>query len=380
MTIATISPRARDLHFRSLVFDTHQDTIQRLLAPDFDLAARHSDGSVDIPRMREGGLGAAFWAVFVPGTITGPSAVERALAQIHAARERISRHSRDLVLCRAAAEVRQAHAAGKIAILLAIEGGHMIAGDLAVLRSYFDLGIRYLTLTHMRNTDWADSSTDAPAHNGLTDFGKHVIREMNRLGMMVDVSHASDKTFHDALAVSRAPVIASHSSCRALCPAARNLSDDMMCALAAKGGVVQINFHVGFLSREYRAAEDSSPEAIAELAADVKRRTAGDRSREFVEWERVAREVVAAGKLPRVEWGDIVDHVDHAVRAVGADRVGLGSDFDGATMPYGMEDASCLPRITQALCDRGYSDTEIQKILGGNALHLMEQVEAAAEL
>lgn len=369
---------ARDLHFNSLVFDTHQDTTQRLPGRDFDLGVRHADGGVDIPRMREGGLGAAFWAVFVPGTVTGGAAVEAALAQMHVAREHIARHSDALALCRTASEIRAARAAGRIAVLLAIEGGHMIAGDLDVLRSYFDLGARYLTLTHMRNTDWADSSTDAPLHNGLTGFGKQVIREMNRLGMMVDVSHASDKTFHDALAASRAPLIASHSSCRALCPAARNLSDDMMSALAVEGGVVQINFHIGFLSREYRAAEDSNPETVAEMAAEVKRRSGGDRSREFVEWERVVREFVAAGGLPRVEWTEIISHLEHAIRVAGADHVGLGSDFDGATMPYGMEDASCLPRITQALCDRGYSDADVGKILGGNTLRLMEMVEAAA--
>ncbi|HWG58720.1 MAG TPA: dipeptidase [Candidatus Acidoferrales bacterium] len=374
-----ISEKTRDLHFRSLVCDTHQDTTQRLLSPGFDLAARHGDGAVDIPRLREGGVGAAFWAVFVPGTITGAAAVEKALAQIRAAHEHVSRHPNDLVLCRTAAEIRSARALGRIAILLAVEGGHMIHSDLDVLRSFYSLGVRYLTLTHMRNTEWADSSTDAPAHNGLTYFGRRAIREMNRLGMMVDVSHASDQTFRDALAVSRAPLIASHSSCRALCGSPRNLTDDMMRSLAAAGGVVQINFHVGFLSQGFWAAEDPRAEIGREIAAEVKGRAAADESRKFIEWERVLREFVAVGKLPRVEWTEIIEHIVHAVRVVGADHVGIGSDFDGAYMPYGMEDASCLPRITDALCERGYSEADIQKILGANTLRLMEQVEAAAE-
>ena len=276
-----------------------------------------------------------------------------------------------------AEEVRQAHAAGKIAVLMGVEGGHMIASDLAVLRSFYALGVRYMTLTHSVNDEWADSSTDKPAHNGLTDFGKQVVREMNRLGMMVDISHVSDKTFYDVLAIATAPPFASHSSCRALCDSPRNMTDDMIRALASKGGVIQINYNTGFLSQEYRDAEKADPGLQKGIEAENEKRCGHDEGCQLVEMEKLTRALVAAGKLPRVEWTRIIDHIDHAVKLVGADHVGLGSDFDGANMPYGMEDASHLPQIAKALREKGYSDADIRKILGGNTLRLMEQVQAA---
>jgi len=374
-----ISSRARDLHFRSLVIDTHTDTTQRLLSDDFDLGAAHADGSIDIPRLRAGGVGAIFFAVWMPGTITGAEAVERALKQIEAVHRNAARHPRDLVLARSAQDIVAARAAGRIAVLLAVEGGHMLNHDLGVLRQYADLGVRYMTLTHMRNTDWADASTDEPLHNGLSDFGKDVIREMNWLGMAVDVSHASDKTVADVLATSEAPVFASHSSCYALCARPRNLRDDLISALAAKGGVVQINFHMGFLSQKFRNVEKADAQFEREIDAEVKRRGGGDPGRFMIDADNVVREMVAAGKLPRVDWTEIVDHIDHAVKIAGADHVGLGSDFDGANMPYGMEDASHLPQITDLLLDRGYSEEEIQVILGGNALRFLQNVEAFAK-
>jgi len=375
-----ISSRARELHFRSLVIDTHTDTTQRLLSDDFDLGAAHADGSVDIPRLREGGVGAIFFAVWIPGTVTGAEAVQRALAQIEAVRRSVERHSRDLLLARTPQDILAARASGRIAVLLAVEGGHMLNHDLGVLRRYADLGVRYMTLTHMRNTDWADASTEAPLHNGLSDFGKDVVREMNRLGVAVDLSHASDKAVADVLATSEAPVFASHSSCHALCATPRNLSDDLIRAIAARGGLVQINFHVGFINQKFRDAEKAGAEFERELEAEVKRRVGDDHSRFMIEADSLVREAVAQGKLPRVEWTDIIDHVDHAVKIAGADHVGLGSDFDGANMPYGMEDASHLPQITDALLDRGYSEEEIQMILGGNALRFLQNVEASAKL
>jgi membrane dipeptidase len=254
----------------------------------------------------------------------------------------------------------------------------MIDSDLAVLNSYAALGVRYMTLTHSVNDEWADSSTDKPAHNGLTDFGKEVVREMNRLGVMVDISHVADKTFYDALEVSRAPLIASHSSCRALCNAPRNMTDDMIKALAAKGGVIQINYHIGFLSQKFRDADQANPELSKQMNAEVEKRCGKIESCQLIEGEKLVREAIDAGKLPRVEWTEIIEHIDHAVKLVGADHVGLGSDFDGANMPYGMEDASHLPRITDALLKKGYSDSDIRKILGGNTLRVMEQVEATA--
>jgi membrane dipeptidase len=374
-----ISKEARDLHFRSMVIDTHDDTTQRLLDQNFDLGARHDDGNVDIPRMREGGLGGIFFSIYIPGTITGPEAVKRALDQIDAVRQCVAKHPNDLALAVTAADVRRAHQAGRIAALLGVEGGHMIADDLGVLRIYAALGVRYMTLTHFVNTDWADSSTDKPAHNGLTDFGKEVVREMNRRGILVDVSHVSDKTFYDALEVSEAPLIASHSSCRALCEVPRNMTDDMIRALAAKGGVIQINYHVGFLSPQFRDAEKARPDLAKEIDDEVKRRCGDKAGCEEVELNRVTREAMTEGKLPRVEWTAIIEHIDHAVKLVGADHVGLGSDFDGAVMPFGMEDVSDLPQITDALLKKGYAESDIQKILGGNTLRVMEAAELTAQ-
>jgi membrane dipeptidase len=378
-TQTNISPAARELHFQSIVVDTHDDTTQRLLDPKFDFGVRHSDGSVDIPRMREGGLSAIFFSIWIPGTVTGPTAVQRALDQIAAVRETVARHPNDLVLCTTADEIRRAKAANKIAVLMGVEGGHMINNSLANLDQFFALGVRYMTLTHTVNTDWADASTDKPAHNGLTDFGKQVVREMNRLGMMVDISHVADKTFYDVLAVSKAPVIASHSSCRALCNAPRNMTDDMIKALAAKGGVMQINYHIGFLSQQFQDASKAHPELGKEIEAESKKRCGDNEACQLIEADKITRDMVAQGKLPRVDWTEIINHIDHAVKLVGADHVGLGSDFDGADMPYGMEDVSDIPQITNALLDKGYSPADVRKILGGNTLRLMQDVEATAQ-
>ena len=373
-----ISAQAHDLHFSSIVVDTHDDTTQRLLDPKFNLGARHTDGSIDIPRMREGGLDAIFFSIWIPGTVTGPAAVRRAEDQIAAVRQAVARNPNDLVLCTTADEIRAAKKSKKIAVLMGVEGGHMINNSLATLDQFFTLGVRYMTLTHTVNTEWADSSGDKPAHDGLTPFGKQVVAEMNKLGMMVDISHVADKTFYDVLAVSEAPVIASHSSCRALCTAPRDMTDEMIKALAAKGGVIQINYHVGFLSQKFQDASKANPELGKQIEVEAKKRCAGNEACELIEADKITRDYVAQGKLPRVEWTEIIDHIDHAVKLVGADHVGLGSDFDGADMPYGMEDATHLPQITNALLAKGYSPADIQKILGGNTLRLMQDVEAVA--
>jgi membrane dipeptidase len=375
---AGVTQQAHDLHFGSIVVDTHDDTTQRLLDPKFNLGAKHADGSIDIPRMRAGGLDAIFFSIWIPGTVTGPTAVRRALDQIGAVREAVNRHPSDLVLCTTADEIRAAKKANKIAVLMGVEGGHMINNSLATLDQFYTLGVRYMTLTHTVNTEWADSSGDKAAHDGLTPFGKKVIGEMNKQGMIVDISHVSDKTFYDVLATSQAPVIASHSSCRALCTHPRNMTDEMIKALAAKGGVIQINYHVGFLSQEFQDASKANPELGKQIEAEAKNRCNGDEACELIEADKITRDYVAQGKLPRVEWTKIIDHIDHAVKLVGTDHVGLGSDFDGADMPYGMEDASDLPKITNALLAKGYSPADIQKILGGNTLRLMQDVEAVA--
>ena len=372
----TISERTKKIHFSSIVVDTHDDTTQRLLDPSFDLAARHADGSIDIPRMREGGLGAIFFSIWIPSKITGRQAVQKALEQIDAVRETVRKHPKDLALATTADEIRKAHAQNKIAALMGVEGGHMINSDLNVLRKFASLGVRYMTLTHSGNDEWADSSTDKPAHNGLTDFGKDVVREMNRLGVMVDISHVSDKTFYDAIEVSKAPLLASHSSCRTICDAPRNMTDQMMKDLAAKGGVVQINYHVGFLSQEFRDSERADPKINDAISAEVTKRCGAENEGcMLIEGDKITREFVAQGKLPRVDFTKIIEHIDHAVKLVGADHVGLGSDFDGANMPFGMEDVTMLPKITEALLQKGYSEGDVKKILGENTLRVMFEVE-----
>lgn len=371
-----ISAHARDLHFHSIVVDTHDDTTQRLLDPNFNLGVRHDDGNIDIPRMREGGLDAIFFSIWIPGTVTGPTAVEKALEQIAAVRETVRRHPKDMMLALSAADVRRSYAEHKIAALMGVEGGHMINDDLSVLQTFAALGVRYMTLTHFVNTDWADSSTDKPAHNGLTDFGKQVVLEMNRDGIMVDISHTADKTFWDALEVSKAPLIASHSSCRALCNVPRDMTDDMIKALGEKGGVIQINYHVGFLSQEYADATNAKPDVMQKMKDEIAAKCAkDDENCQLITENQIVHRLMQDGTLPKVSWTKIVDHIDHAVKIAGVDHVGLGSDYDGSDMPLGMEDVTHLPQITQALLDRGYSDSDIKKILGENTLRVFAEAE-----
>lgn len=363
----------------ALVLDTHVDTPQRMLfEKGFDIGERHTNGNLDIPRMREGGLDAVFMSIWVPSGVTGPPAVKRALDLIDAVRESVRTHPADLALATTAPDVRRIVGEKKIAVLMGMEGGHMIDDDLGVLRDFAALGVRYLTLTHFLNNDWADSSTDKPAHDGLTPFGKDVVRELNRLGIMVDISHVADKTFYDALAISKAPVIASHSSARAIANHPRNMSDDMMRALAGNGGVIMINYHAGFLDEAFRVASEKRSGSIVASMDAMSKKCGGNEACTTMESERMDHEAMARGDLPKVSWDAIVDHIDHAVKVAGIDHVGLGSDFDGATMPLGMEDASKLPRITEALVRKGYRDEDIRKILGENLLRVMEAVEKAA--
>jgi membrane dipeptidase len=371
----SVSDQAKKLQSSSIVIDTHDDTTQRLLDPQFDLAIRHPDGNIDVPRMREGGLSAIFFSIWISSKILGPDAVKQALDQIDAVREAVRKNPNDLMLATSAADIREAKKQHKIAALIGVEGGHMMGNDLSVLRTFAVLGARYMTLTHMDNNEWADSSTDKPAHNGLTDFGKDVVREMNRLGIIVDISHVSDKTFYDALETSKAPVFASHSSCRAICNAARNMTDDMIRDLAKRGGVIQINYHVGFLSQEFRDFEKAHPEVEKEIEAEVKKRCGDNEACKLTTGDQVVRDFMQAGKLPKVDWTVIIDHIDHAVKIAGIDHVGLGSDFDGANMPLGMQDVTHISQITDALLKKGYSESDIRKILGENTLRVLSQVE-----
>ena len=371
--------RAREIHFSSLVFDTHADTPQRLFFDHFDLGSRDAEGCVDIPRLREGGVGAIFFALWVPVEITGAAATQRARSLLEATLRQIENHGGALALCTSSKEVRTARAENKIAVLLGVEGGHAIDNDLSILREFQGRGVRYMTLTHNAATEWADSSSDAPRHNGLTDFGKQVVREMNRLGMLVDISHVSDPTFYDVLETSRAPVIASHSCCRALCDAPRNLDDAMIKALAARGGVIHITFHTGFLSQEYANANRALASEIASREQVVSEKFGENEARNLMELQRLSDESIRTGKLPQVSWEKIVEHIDHAVRIAGADHVGIGSDFDGAFMPAGMEDASKFPAIAEGLLRRGYGEADIKKILGENTLRVMYDAERVGQ-
>ena len=373
-----IASRSRKIHSTSIVFDTHADTPQRFLFDHFDLGSRDTEGGVDIPRMREGGIGAIFFALWVPVDITGSKATRRALDLLDSVNEQIRRHPDDLMLATCSSEVRAAGARGKIAILMGVEGGHAIDNNLDVLRNFFARGVRYMTLTHNAPTDWADSSNHTPRHNGLTEFGREVIREMNRLGMLVDISHVSDETFNDVLDASRAPVIASHSCCRAICNSPRNMTDDMIKALAARGGVIHITFHNAFLSQDYAEATRSPASGWNASLESIDKKYGENEARKLAEGQRLSDDLVRAGKLPEVSWEKIIEHIDHAVGLAGAAHVGLGSDFDGAFMPAGMEDASKFPMITESLLRRGYPESDVRKILGENTLRVMTETERIA--
>jgi membrane dipeptidase len=332
---------AARVHRATLLIDTHNDVPLRVIR-GFDIGPRAADGHTDLARLREGGVGAVFFSAYVsPGYVPKGQSLRRAIEVIDAIREGIIRkYPNDFAAAFTADDIQRVHRQGKIAALIGVEGGHAIENSLAVLRIFHALGARYMTLTHVNTNDWADSSGDAgdpkvPHHNGLTDFGRQVIAEMNRLGMMVDVSHVADKTFWDALAASKAPILATHSSCRALCDHPRNLTDEMIRALAAKGGIIQINFNAGFLTLR------SSPPANLD---------------------------------------DVVAHIDHAAKIGGIDAVGIGSDFDGIDQaPVGLDDVSKFPNLTRALLQKGYSAEAIAKIYGGNLLRLMRAVETVAK-
>ena len=373
-----IARRARKLHFDSLVVDTHVDVAQRCFFENFDFGHRDVEGCLDIPRLREGGVGAIFCAAWVPPGITGPVAVKRAFDLIHTMREQVRRHPGALGLAVTAAEIRRVHAEGKSAVVLCVEGGHAIDNDLGVLRMFAALGVRYMTLTHCADLDWAGSSGGA-GNKGLSAFGREVIGEMNRLGMVVDLSHVSDRTFSEVLAITRAPAMASHSCCRALCDSPRNLTDEMIRALAAGGGALQINFHASFLSQKHASAQRLHLAKFEARDQEIRNQHPGNEARILIEHQRLSDAMIREGKLPRVSWEEIVEHIDHAVQIAGVDHVGIGSDFDGARMPEGMEDASKLPRITEALARRGYSDGDIQKILGENAMRVLSLAERVAE-
>jgi membrane dipeptidase len=378
----TLDERAARVHRAAIVLDTHADTTPRFQDPDYDFAARHprSEGSVDLPRAREGGLDVQFWSIYV-GRVEGDGrAIREALERIDAVWELARKHPQDLVVATDVASIRRGVERGRLVSVMGVEGGHMIEGKLAVLRDFYRLGVRYMTLTHSFHLDWADSAGTGeplpPGRGGLSAFGEDVVREMNRLGMMVDVSHVSDETFRDALAVSQAPVIASHSSCRAVHDHPRNLDDEMLRALAAQGGVVMINFYPGY----------NDPEAAPLIRAWFARHAAEFASlRETHKgnlraMSQAMRAIAATDPVPKGSLARLLDHFDHALRVAGEDHVGLGSDFDGVpSMPVGLEEVSELPNLTRGLLERGWSEDVVRKVLGENLLRVMRQVETVRD-
>jgi membrane dipeptidase len=359
--------QARAIHAASIGVDSHIDTAQRILIENLDISKRQSTGHVDIPRLKEGGVRAPFFALWVPVYYKGSEAVRRTL-QLHDAMLKVfAAHPGQIAQARNAAEIESVTKAGKIAAVLTLEGGHQIADDLAVLRMYQHLGIRSMTLTHFRNNNWADASTDKPAHNGLTAFGKDVVREMNRAGMIVDISHVSDKTFFDTLEVTTKPVIASHSSCRALSPVPRNMTDDMIKALGRNGGVISINFGEGFihpkdaeaLMRAVRSVGYSDP-SLTGAALD--------------EYARKSHSTILKPTPVQAAVADVANHIEHAVKIAGIDHVGIGSDYDGISgPPNGLPDIGKMPLLTAELLKRGHSEDAIRKILGGNLMRVIRQ-------
>jgi len=375
----TPAERLNRLLSNSILVDTHVDTPWYMVDENYDISEKHSYYEADIPRLREGHVGAVFFGIPVEPQNYPPHLwIPRALELIDAVHQQVRQHSRDMEIALTAEDIRRAHSSGRIAVLMGVEGGHMIQDSLPMLRTYYRLGVRYMTLTHFKTNDWADSSADVAAHNGLTPFGRDVVREMNRLGMMVDISHVSDKTFYDALEVSRAPLIASHSSLRALCDIPRNMSDDMIRALASKGGLVNINFNAAYLDL---AANKQFTQFHAERdreIADMMILKGGDPRR----WElKRAIQQRYRSSLPKVGIDAVLRMIDHAVKVAGPDHVGFGSDFDGVSgmVPAGMEDVSKYPELVRGLIRLGYSDQDIRKIMGENLLRVMAATEQVAK-
>jgi len=381
-------PDARAIQNSAIVIDTHADTPGRFVDENFDLATNTpvQRGHFDFGKARRANLGAEFFSIWVDPTIkTGYT--KRALDMIDSVHEQARRHPDDMVMAYSAEDIIKARTGPhkRLAALMGVEGGHAIEGDIRVLRDFYRLGARYMTLTWANTNDIGDSSGDdtdpkVQHHNGLTPFGKQVVAEMNRLGMMVDISHVADKTFWDTIEVTKAPVIASHSSARALTDVPRNMTDDMLRAVAKNGGVVQVNFNCGFISRDpdYRKKVDAFQAAHPDLVKEqdaLQAQFYQDPSPETKARLDAVTDQLRAG-YPRPPLSDLIDHIDHVAKLAGIDHVGIGSDFDGVPCtPQGIDSVADLPKITEQLVDRGYNEQQIHKILGGNLLRVFRQVE-----
>ena len=380
----TLTPA--QVHQSAIVIDTHADTPQRFVDEGFDLADPLKGGNWNFETAHKGNLGAEFFSIWVDPKPNEGHYARRTLILIDAVRQQVAKHPDKLLFATSPEDIERAHREHKIAALMGIEGGHSIEDSIALLRDYYALGVRYMTLTWSNSNGWADSSGDYDdksiphTREGLNEFGKDVVYEMNRLGMMVDISHVSDKTFYRTLIISRAPVIASHSSARALCDAPRNMTDDMLRAVANNGGVVQVNFYSAFLSQAYRDAQRAQRPEVEKAVAELK-------AKDKAEGKQASDEEIAklqrqfADRIPRPPLSLLIDHIDHIAKVAGVDHVGIGSDFDGVEgqLPEGMDSVADLPKITAELMKRGYSPEDCRKILGGNLLRVFREVQAVSK-
>jgi membrane dipeptidase len=374
----------RAIHNSALIIDTHADTPGRFVDENFDLAQDAGRGYMDFTKIKAGNLGAEFFSIWVDPKIYKGQEIKRALDMIDSVYEQARLHPDRMMMAFSTQDINNAHRQHKLAALLGVEGGHAIQGDIRVLRDYYRLGVRYMTLTWSNTNELGDSSGDlddknVEHHKGITDFGRQVVREMNRMGMIVDISHVADRTMFQALATSRAPVIASHSSSRALTNVPRNMTDDMLIELARNGGVAQVNFYCGFISQKWvdtakKLKDENDPDYLK-----VQSLFRAERTPETMK-QMYEAETVLEKKLPRPPLSDLIDHIDHMVKVAGVDHVGIGSDFDGIDCsPQGIDSAADLPKITEALYERGYKAADLQKILGGNLMRVFAGVEKTAK-
>jgi membrane dipeptidase len=377
VTAGPATAQSDDLHKRSIVIDTHSDFLYRADSEGAALEDDPETAQTSLQKLKRGGIDAQFFSVWAPPAYEEYGYARKTLELIDKLYLEVAKHPDDIVMAYSVADINRLESEGKIAALMGIEGGHSIENRLELLRNYYRLGVRYMTLTWSFSTDWADSSGDSGRWGGLTDFGADVVREMNRLGMMVDISHVSDDTFWDVMETTTAPVIASHSSVRALNDQSRNMSDDMIKAVAENGGAIQINFYAYFLDQGFADAVDAELKKSSGHLKTLGKQYLNDPiGFDLAEWE-FYREIEG-----RVDWpalSVLVDHIDHVVQLVGPEHVGLGSDFDGVTsLPIGLEHQGKMPILTRALQDKGYSDEHITMILGGNLLRVMAEVESVA--
>lgn len=386
MSSAPHADRLSALLAAAPVFDGHNDLPWALRKTGYDLVATdiaqpQPQLHTDIPRLRAGGVGAQFWSVFVPGTLSGPESVSATLEQIDCVQRIIAAYPETFAAARTAADVRAAWQQGRIASLMGAEGGHSIDESLAVLRVLRRLGVAYMTLTHNQNVPWADSATDTETVGGLSDFGREVVAEMNRTGMLVDISHVAPVTMRAALAVSTAPVIFSHSSCRALCDHVRDAPDDVLRTLAETDGVIMLTFVPSFVSQEcadHHAAERAEKDRLGLAAFPWEDEASADD--ELREAQRALQQWQAAHPAPVATLAQVADHVEHAREVAGVAHLGLGGDYDGVdTLPEGLQDVSTYPALLAELMDRGWSDDELAGLTSGNVLRVLERAEQVAE-